>query len=93
MTSCLCKALSGCFLSVGWGSGDERHYCGPRENLAGRFAVNISNRKQTREEEIANNSAKLQCVVKEIVPAIEGRLWEGKSWEVISGLVLKAILQ
>lgn len=58
-TDGLCKALSGCFLGVGWGSGDERHNCRARKDQASRFAVNILKRKQKREE-IANHPAKLQ---------------------------------
>ena len=76
-TDCLCKALSGCFLGIGWGSGDEWHNCRARKDQASRFAVNTLNRKQKREE-IANHPAKLQCVVKEMMSATTRKNVEGE---------------
>lgn len=93
-TGWLCKALSRCFLGIGWGSGDEWHNYRARKDQASRFAVNILNRKQKTEEEIANHPAKLQYVVKEMTSATARKTVEGeKSQEAITGLVLKAILQ
>lgn len=93
-TDCFCKALSGCFLGIGWASGGEGHNCRARRDQATGFAVNILNRKQRREEEIANHPAKLQYVLKERMSA-NGKEDSGraKSQEAITGLVLKGILQ
>lgn len=77
-TDCFCKALSGCFLGIGWASGGEGHNCRARRDQATGFAVNILNRKQRREEVIANHPAKLHHVLKEMMCAMARKILEGQ---------------
>lgn len=76
-TDCFCKALSGCFLGFGWGSGHEWHNCRARKDQASRFVVNILNRKGKRGEKIGNHLAKLQYVVKDMMSATARKTVEG----------------
>lgn len=94
MTDCFCKALSGCFLSIGWASGGEGHNCRARRDQATGFAVNVLNREQKREEEIANHPSKT-AACSEGDDVCNGKEDSGraKSQEAITGLVCKAILQ
>lgn len=75
-TDCICKALSGCFLGIGSASRGEGHNCSARRDQATGFAVNILNREQKREEEIANHPAKLQHVLKEMMSAMTRKILE-----------------
>lgn len=59
-------------------SGGEGHNCRVRRDQATGFAVNILNRKQKREEEIANHPAKLQYVLKERMSAMARKILEGQ---------------
>lgn len=79
---------------MGWASGGEGNNSRARRDQAAGFAANILNRKQKREEEIAYHPAKLQYILKEMMPAMARKILEvKKTQEAITGLLLKAILQ
>lgn len=92
-TDCFCKALSGCFLSIGWALGGEGHNCRARRDQATGFAENVSNKEQ-KIEEIANHPSKTASY-SEGDDVCNGKEDSGraKSQEAITGLVFKAILQ